>query len=195
MAAGASRSVTRFGLHADAVIGAAVALFIACPAMAAPRYTPPAIVPVPYSWTGLYVGANGGWGSSSFNTTFMPGQFPNTIDFTTQGPHTSVNGGVYGGQLGYNWQLNNWVLGVEGDFDGASSLSGTQQVSVPTMRFPGRGTNEFSVTDKIEWLASIRRRLVGTGIALLHRRCRVGGSEKQPVCAHPLRRRRAAGKW
>jgi outer membrane immunogenic protein len=89
----------------------------------------------------------------------MPGQFPNTIDFTDQGLHSSVNGGVYGGQLGYNWQLNNWVLGVEGDFDGAA-MSGRQQIEFPTMRFPGRGiTDLFSVNDRINWLASIRGRI------------------------------------
>ena len=50
---------------------------------------------------------------------------------------------------------------------GLRAASGTQQISVGSMRFPGRGTNEFSVTDKIEWLASIRGRigvLLGPGL-------------------------------
>jgi len=130
-------------------------LRLICPLKAPPL---PPSAPV-YSWTGFYVGVNGGWGWSSFDTIFDPGQFPNTIDFTRQFLHTSVNGGVYGGQLGYNWQLNNWVLGVEGDFNGAG-MSDTQQIAIDSMRFPGRGaTNLFSVTDKINWLASIRGRI------------------------------------
>jgi outer membrane immunogenic protein len=128
----------------------------------------PAAAPIPaappvYNWTGFYVGVNGGWGWSSFDTTFAPGQFPNTIDFTTQLLHTSVNSAVFGGQLGYNWQLNNWVLGVEGDFDG-TSMHDTQQIAFPTARGGGAGDflgaiDVFSATNRIDWLASVRGRI------------------------------------
>jgi outer membrane autotransporter protein len=67
----------------------------------APRLQPP----VPFVWTGLYVGAFGGAdvGSAGFN---VPGA-------ASAGLHT---GGILaGGTLGYNYQLNRVVIGVEGD--------------------------------------------------------------------------------
>ena len=90
----------------------------------------PIPLPAPVnSWTGFYIGANGGWGWSSFDTAFVPdpnGAFVAGGDLA--GPrffNTRTNGGVFGGQIGYNWQTGNWVLGVEGDFD-VASISGTQ---------------------------------------------------------------------
>ncbi|MFG3756817.1 outer membrane protein, partial [Klebsiella pneumoniae] len=29
-------------------------------------------------------------------------------------------GAVYGGQIGYNWQLSSWVIGLEAQFNGTS---------------------------------------------------------------------------
>lgn len=70
-----------------------------------PPAPPPAPVVVPYyNWTGFYAGINGGygWGSSKWDG------LPATFD---------VNGGVVGGQLGYNWQFGQFVYGLEGDAD------------------------------------------------------------------------------
>jgi outer membrane immunogenic protein len=61
-----------------------------------------------YDWSGFYIGANGGWGSSR-----------NCWDFTTAGVVTdhegchNANGGTVGGQIGYRWQSNSWVFGLE----------------------------------------------------------------------------------
>ena len=73
-------------------------------------------VAAPYNWTGLYLGVEGGyaWGSSV--------QF-----FTAGGGGTTdrynINGWAGGGTLGYNWQVQQWVLGIETDFSG-SHISG-----------------------------------------------------------------------
>jgi outer membrane immunogenic protein len=59
-----------------------------------------------------------------------------------------------GGQIGYNWQMQNWVLGLEGDFeyfDARSSLSGT---GILTTGDPVTVTNSV----KSSWLATIRPR-------------------------------------
>lgn len=58
-----------------------------------------------YNWSGFYAGINGGggWGSSSWDG--LP-----TGDF-------DVSGGVVGGTLGVNYQVNQAVFGVEGDID------------------------------------------------------------------------------
>ena len=61
----------------------------------------------PYSWTGFYVGINGGggWGNSDWtNAAGSTGSF-------------DVSGGLVGGTIGYNWQASQWVFGLEGDID------------------------------------------------------------------------------
>src|SRR5438309_2788861 len=76
----------------------------------APRpYTKaPIIVDPGYNWTGFYVGLNGGYSWGRANTTL----FPASILATPLAQ--DVNGGLFGGQIGYNWQVNpKWVLGLE----------------------------------------------------------------------------------
>jgi outer membrane immunogenic protein len=70
---------------------------------------PPVPVPPPiYNWTGFYIGANGGWA-----------QVENCWDFTLiagpvfgDGCHDR-SGGTIGGQIGYRWQSNQFVFGLE----------------------------------------------------------------------------------
>jgi outer membrane immunogenic protein len=149
------------------IAGIAAAACSSAPALAADMgvKTPmaPPIAPVVSSWTGFYIGANGGWGWSSFDTAFVPdpnGAFVTGGDLA--GPrffNTRTDGGVFGGQIGYNWQTGNWVLGVEGDFD-AASISGTQNSIAGSPDSPGlTSTNVISATQKIDWLASIRPRI------------------------------------
>ena len=79
-----------------------------------PPYAPPVKAPYyspVYNWTGFYAGINGGgdWGSSTWSG--LPSTF-------------NVNGGMVGGQIGYNWQFGQFVYGLEGDGDWAN-LSGS----------------------------------------------------------------------
>lgn len=78
------------------------------PPAAAPAYVEPV-----YNWTGAYVGLNGGygWGSSDFSAPFTSGAF-------------DASGGLVGGTLGYNYQFNQIVFGLEGDI-GASFMKGS----------------------------------------------------------------------
>ncbi len=77
------------------------------PAPPAPVYTPV------FSWTGFYAGINGGygWGDSSFSAPFASNSF-------------DTSGGLVGGTLGYNYQMNQIVFGIEGDID-ASWIKGS----------------------------------------------------------------------
>ena len=70
---------------------------------------PPPITAPSYNWTGLYVGANfgGGWSNGSLN---IPGN-------NFYGGITEFIGGA---QVGYNFQADHILFGIEGDFDGAS---------------------------------------------------------------------------
>ncbi|BCB18813.1 outer membrane protein [Bosea sp. ANAM02] len=74
--------------------------------VAAPVYMPPA-----FSWTGFYVGANAGYGWGNVNAN----GFANIGD---------LDGFVGGGQIGYNYQMGQFVLGLEADLQGADLSSG-----------------------------------------------------------------------
>jgi outer membrane immunogenic protein len=101
-----------------------------------PLKAPPPLAPV-FSWTGFYVGGHGGYGWSD-----------------SQG--TSMSGGFGGGQVGYNYQMNNFVWGIEGDIAGAD-ISQTETF--------GR----VSATVKFDTLASLRGRFgIAYGNALFY---------------------------
>src|SRR6266700_131114 len=90
----------------------------------APAIYVPVVAPV-YNWGGFYIGINGGWGFASGTTTatITGGPFVGTA--TGSG---SLNGGVAGGQIGANWQIDALVIGIEGDLDWSGQ-------SVPTTLF------------------------------------------------------------
>ncbi len=89
-------------------------------AMAAdmPSYTPPppmAVAPV-WSWQGFYVGlfAGAAWGDVDATELF---NVPTLTYYNGFGANYTLDGtGFFGGaQAGYNWQIDQFVLGVEGE--------------------------------------------------------------------------------
>ena len=85
------------------------ALTMAAPSSAAdlprPAYKAPVYVGPGFTWSGLYVGINGGyaWGDATVSNALG--------SFTTD----SQDGWLLGGTLGYNLQTGVWVWGLEGD--------------------------------------------------------------------------------
>jgi outer membrane immunogenic protein len=113
------------------VCTAALALSMAGPALAAdiPVKAPPlapVVAPV-FSWTGFYIGGNigGAWLRGGCTDT----RFGLTCS-------SSSNNGVFiaGGQAGFNYQINNFVIGVEGDGDWAGNNGGNNGVGVVVPR-------------------------------------------------------------
>ena len=94
------------GLLASIVAGGGSAVAADLAVKAGPAAAP---VACPSDWAGFYLGIHGGygWGSTSFDAPFGP------LD------GSSLKGGVFGGQAGYNWQYCNFVAGLEIDFSGA----------------------------------------------------------------------------
>jgi outer membrane immunogenic protein len=92
---------------------AALAALFATQAFAAdmPVKAPPKPPTPVTSWTGFYLGINGGggWGTTDHTDEF---------GVTTNKFRTS--GGLVGGTYGANWQTGWFVLGFEGDFDYAN---------------------------------------------------------------------------
>jgi outer membrane immunogenic protein len=95
----------------------------------------PVYVAPPFSWTGGYVGINGGasWGRSNFSDPYATGSF-------------DTSGGLVGGTLGYNWQAGPAVFGVEGDIDW-SDLRGSAPCAAT------------SCETRNNWLGTVRGRL------------------------------------
>jgi outer membrane immunogenic protein len=103
----------------------------------APRYAKaPAPVPVAiYSWTGFYIGINGGWASSHKCWDFLGTTAALLAVPVVEGCH-DASGGTIGGQIGYNWQAGNWVFGIEAQGNWAD-LTG-QNVSLGFPAFTNR---------------------------------------------------------
>src|SRR3981081_3124840 len=106
-----------------AIFAAAVSAVGASAADMAParRYANAPVAPVlVYSWTGFYIGATAGgdWGRSDANTStvFSPvGYFAASSApvLNAAGLQRINSSGFNGGiEAGYNWQANNFVLGV-----------------------------------------------------------------------------------
>jgi outer membrane immunogenic protein len=98
---------------------APLALVFGAPALAADVSVAPPLLKaapyVPYSWTGWYIGANAGYGVGQNRGTFAFNPGP----AGTETFNATTGGGFGGGQLGYNYQINNWVVGLETDIQGA----------------------------------------------------------------------------
>ena len=121
----------------------AIGALIAGPAMAAdmnmPLKAPPAPIAPVFSWTGLYLGINGGGGWARDNwldNNGTPAGCGGT--FVTPVANCPVSfrpdGGIFGGQIGYRYQFNgNWVIGVEGT---AAWADLNQTVALPNALFP-----------------------------------------------------------
>jgi outer membrane immunogenic protein len=120
---------------------------------------PPLVAPP--SWTGIYIGVNGGYGWSNGTITESPFQsFPGPAVVPQAFLGQNVDGAVFGAHAGYNWQWAALVLGAEGDFD-AASMANSSQVVLPDPIGGGGGTANdlFMAHQNVTYLASIRGRL------------------------------------
>jgi outer membrane immunogenic protein len=107
----------------------------------------PAAVPVNpgTNWTGFYIGAMGGYGFS--NEATVAG---------VTGSTTDVKGPFAGGTLGYNFQIQQFVIGVENDAAWSDMQYNASAFGI-------------SASDRIESFGSVTARLgVAVGPALLY---------------------------
>lgn len=93
-----------------------LALPLSLPSFAAfaadlPVKAPVAAMATAYNWTGLYLGVNGGAGSSRSCWNLIEFLGP-IVPAQNEGCH-SATGGTVGGQAGYRWQSSSVVFGVE----------------------------------------------------------------------------------
>jgi outer membrane immunogenic protein len=117
--------VKKILLAAAVLTGLSASAFAAdMPSRKAPVVAPVAAAPL---WTGLYVGATAGYafGKSSQRDTEM----------VADGSY-KVKGGMIGGAVGYNWQIQNYVYGLEADASFAS-IAGSSSICGMTAHLCG----------------------------------------------------------
>lgn len=115
-----------------------------------PQRLPVKAAPVPvhvgYNWTGFYYGVNVGYGFADQDTSLVS----NATGATVASGSASLNDITTGGQIGYNWQLRNWVFGVEAD------IQGSWQNDDQTLAALG---STVAFTTRLQYYGSVRGRI------------------------------------
>jgi len=159
------------------VLPGVVALVATAPALAADlprRNIPPApevAAPIPFNWTGVYVGLNGGSGFRRDVTTTRPDGTLDAFDAETLAllrldrDKSDDNGFVGGGQVGYNYQLTPGfgpVIGVEADAQFADlnrKRAWTESYSAVGNDFSLVEQANVSTRSSLNYLGTVRGRL------------------------------------
>jgi outer membrane immunogenic protein len=141
--------------------------------LAARPYTKaPIIVDPGYNWSGFYIGGNVGysWGRERTDGTLNGTQ--NVSVFRTAGPtlvssvttataplgligRANMDGVIGGGQIGYNWQVSKWLLGLEADFQGSDERA---TADVCTVAGCPLGSSILAANYKLDWFGTVRGR-------------------------------------
>jgi len=115
----------------------------------------PAPPPPAFTWTGLYLGASAGFITQG--TTFTDVGTATSPSFglfaEIPGETLGINGagGIFGFDIGYNYQIGPWVLGVEADISGTTLNNSTSALAFG--EFPS------SISSKLPGLATLRGRV------------------------------------
>jgi outer membrane immunogenic protein len=137
----------------------------------APVYRPLVATAPVFTWTGLYVGANGGygWGRASSDltetqvTTATVGAASATVTTTSVGrDKAKLDGGFGGVQAGYNWQNNSFLWGLEGDIQSTGQRGGVTicPAVTGTGACPGgTGTTLATANYSLQWFSTVRGRV------------------------------------
>jgi len=110
----------------------------------------PAVPYAAYNWTGFYLGGEfgGGWATDTATNLTTTTTFPAGFVHTPI-RYSGILGGVYGG---YNFQINQFVIGIDGDYTWAG-LTGA--LTEPSALVAGAVVN---TSDKINWISTVTGR-------------------------------------
>jgi outer membrane immunogenic protein len=141
-------------------------------------YKAPAIVAVPSNWTGPYVGASLGFGSqwskqpiglaaSGFGIPDAVESAASSVAIASVPASviTDPNGYIAGGEVGYNYQIDRFVIGAEADLSasgisGRASQMGAFAASPPAAVFGFiSATTLVNAEQHLDWLGTVRARV------------------------------------
>ena len=141
------------------IAGATLAALIGTPALAADMALKAPPPPPSWSWTGFYVGLNAGYSVARdpFNQTSVPAGI-GAVATSSIDSRVSPQGGIFGGQVGYNYQTGNIVFGVEGDIQWSGEHD-TAGCGFECISVGGMIITEGSAEQKIKWFGTARGRI------------------------------------
>jgi outer membrane immunogenic protein len=132
-----------------------------------PLKAPPAPAPVMYNWTGFYIGAHigGAWLDRNGHDRFDDGHdcfwgsaWSGRVCFDdNNGVGRNRGNFIGGGQVGFNYQINQWVWGVEGQISGVASNDNDDACGFFT--WGNVHDHLFNCRNRSGWIASIAARL------------------------------------
>src|SRR6266581_5814356 len=121
-------------LHSWCAIASLISIGSVGPAVAADMAVkaPPPVAAVVTNWSGFYIGGNvgAGWADTTFSGIPVTGDHflrPASL-FSTGNGDGNIVGGV---QIGFNWQWNRLVLGLEGTYSGSDVRNRTGLIPDP----------------------------------------------------------------
>jgi outer membrane immunogenic protein len=110
------------------------------PVVPVPSDEVPTLVPgIVFSWTGFYFGGNVGYGWLRNDPAVSGGGISGSATQT-------LNGASGGGQVGFNWQINHLVVGIESDFEASAQKANTAYAGI-------------AETDRSRWFGTTRARI------------------------------------
>src|SRR5918995_6170983 len=125
------------------------------------RAAPPPIYAAPplFPWTGFYAGVNAGWGwrDSDREPVFLaPGPgIPAGLAGTLIFNNNDDGGFTGGGQIGYNYQIGSFVVGLETDIQWADTDQNIDAVFIPATGFVGTFVPGVFNSNAPEWWGSV----------------------------------------
>jgi opacity protein-like surface antigen len=116
----------------------------------------------PVLWTGFYVGGFGGVKTGGkADTTFDPRPAPSILVLAFPGATSDpqLAGVLGGGDIGYNYQMGKWVLGLEGDLAWTNTRGSKACGSFSADLFFGTPLFNSTCHDKLSWEATATARV------------------------------------
>lgn len=114
------------------------------------------------SWSGIYIGAHGGYAWSDVNWSNLNDGTALTVlstsGFTSPNQSYSLNSVIGGGQFGIQHQFGTWVLGGEISVSGGKKLKDRHPAAGPAGTFVA-GNDDVAVETNISWLTLATARL------------------------------------
>jgi outer membrane immunogenic protein len=112
-----------------------------------------------YSWTGFHVGISGGYAFDGHDASYTyNGVVPEEVAILPSAASLSSSGGLVGGNIGYDMQVNGVVVGLEAD------LSWTNFGDSATFVFLGNSSIgmppiTFATSYSMDWFSTVRARI------------------------------------
>jgi len=115
-----------------------------------------------YNWTGFYIGGHigGAWADRNGHDRFdRDNNCWSGVCFDDNGFGRNDGRFIVGGQIGFNYQVNQWVWGVEGQISALTNQDNDSACGFFTRTSDGMRDHLFNCNNRGNWVATIAARL------------------------------------